>query len=210
MNEGADIYERRRCEFLEVLAYTLDDPLIAVIGHGSGRELLALARGVRRHHPLRTGSAAGSVLCFHCAHDAGGRKALREAQQVLLDHSNAHKGWRRSTPVALVVRFVASEDASRDAWDIEIARLLAGGPGRFGLICHMGVSAEGHIRPMQDDIERFTPMMNDRTEVVVCGMQKTNPRQLFRRLVRQQGWSGLWRTGAALGELRRLPFVTKE
>lgn len=214
MADKADIYERRRCAFLEALAYTLDDPFIAVIGHGSGRELLALAKGVRRPHPLRKGSATGSVLCFHYVHDEVEEQWLRDVQCVLTDYANAQrqKGRRiwRPTPVALVVRFVASYDGSRDAWDIEIARLLGGGPERLGLVCHMGTAPGGSAKRMLADIEALTPLMSDRTEVVLCGMQKTCPQQTFRKMVRQGGWSGLWRTGAAMGELRRLPFPMKE
>jgi len=214
MADKGDIYERRRRAFLEVLAYSLDDPFIAVIGHGSGKELLALAQGMRRHNPLRAGagSAAGSVICFCYRYHEG--EALQAAQDFLIDHEKTQRArarrLHRATAVPLVVRFVVSADGSRDAWETAIARLLRGGPERFGLVCHMGGEPPGVAQGMQADIETFTPMMNDRTEVVLCDMHKTRPQRLFRNMIRHRGWSGITRTGLGLAELRRLPFATKE
>ena len=206
-----EIYARRRLVLLEALAYAADDPLVAVIGPATGDELIALAKGVRRPHPLRKGSAAGSVVCF-----CGEREqaAMRESQTAIAGYSNGQARRRRrlhtSTPVALVVRFVVAADTERGRWEQEIARLQRAGPLRFGLICHMGRCAGGRLGIARRDLDLFVPMMSERTTLVLCGLEKAVPRHLLRSLLTNGGWSGLWRHSLNLAELGRLPFAVEE
>ena len=205
---GLELYARRRLKLLEALAYAADDPLVAVIGPATGDELIALAKGVRRHHPLRKGSAAGSVVCFHGRRTSG---RMHESQQAIVAYANEQTKKRRrlhtSTPVALVVRFVVAEDAERGRWQAEVARLQRAGPLRFGLICHMGWRQGDAKSAERRDLDLFVPMMSERTTLVLCGLEKAAPRRLLRSLVRTGGWSGLWRQSLNLAELGRLPFA---
>jgi len=206
--KGRELYARRRLELLEAMAYAADDPLVAVIGPATGDELIALAKGVRRHHPLRKGSSAGSVISFHGRRTSG---RMRESQQAIVAYTNAQTRRRRrfhtSTPVALVVRFVVAEDAERGRWQAEVARLQRAGPLRFGLICHMGWRQGNAKSAERRELDLFVPMMSERTTLVLCGLEKAAPRRLLRSLVRTGGWSGLWRQSLNLAELGRLPFA---
>lgn len=204
----SDIYVRRRLELLGTLAYVADEPLVAVIGPASGAELLALANAVRRPHPLRKGSAAGSVLCFHSPVNPLRRDRVEDAQEFLAAYASAQKRQRRrvrsSTPVALVVRFVQGERRKRAPWEAEIARLQRVGPLRFGLICHMGVCPRAQL---QRDLDMFVPMMSERTTLVLCGLEKVAPQALLRGLLKNGGWDGVWFQSLGLAVLGRLPFA---
>lgn len=202
-----ELYTRRRLALLTALAYAADDPLVAVIGPATGADLIALAKGVRRHHPLRKGSSAGSVVCFHEARVNG---IMREAQATIAAYANAQTRTRRrfhtSTPVALVVRFVLAPDRDFGRWEAEIARHQRAGPLRFGLICHMGWT-HGDRMAGRRELDLFVPMMSERTTLVLCGLEKVAPRRFLRSLVRKGGWSGIWRQSLNLAELGRLPFA---
>jgi len=194
-----EIYARRRLGLLRAVAYAADDPLVAVIGPATGGELISLAKGVRRPHPLRKGSAAGSVLCFHRRLNL---TAVSAAQRAIVDYANAQTRRRRklktATPVALAIRFV------REAWEQEIARLQRAGPMRFGLIVHVGQYRKGRA---QRDLDLFVPMMSDRTTLVLCGLEKTKPQRLLRSLLTTGGWNGRWWQSLGLAVLGRLPFA---
>jgi len=200
---GDDFFELRRLELLSSVAYAAQDPFHAVIGCGRGAELLAIALGVRRQHPLRSGSKRGSVVCFHRSRhgDIGMAKDLLRARDRVV--RRAHRRKVRPIPPELVVRFVEA-DEGRDSWECEVAALLRGGPERFGLVVHLGVGDKASIRK---DLDIMLPMMSDRTEVILCGMDKRAPQIVFQRLVRQEAWSGIWRSGIAVAELRRLPIA---
>ena len=201
------IYARRRLDLLEAVAYAADDPLVAVIGAATGEDLIALAKGVRRPHPMRKGSAAGSVICFTGQRE---QTAMRAAQEVLTDYANAQTRRRRkfhtSTPVALVVRFVLAEDVQRVAWQQEIARLQGAGPLRFGLIVHAGSCRDGRADLARRDLDLFVPMMSDRTTLVLCGLEKSKPPQLLRSLLVNGGFDGVWKQSLGLAVLGRRPF----
>ena len=199
------IYTRRRLGLLQALAYAADEPLVAVIGSATGNDLIALAKGVRRPHPLRKGSAAGSVICFH------GPRGVGAVRRVIAAYARSNvAGWRRRDPaigVDKVVRFVGAADETRGPWEVEIARLQRATVLRFGLICHMGQCPLGEARLARRDLDLLVPMMNDRTSLVLCGLEKGAPRELLRGLLRDGGWTGVWRRSLGLAELGRMPFA---
>ena len=199
-----ELYTRRRLGLFQALAYAADDPLVAVVGPATGDELTAFAKGVRRPHPLRKGSAAGSVLCFH-GPNVG--RQVRAAQRSIVNYT-ARTTARISTPIALVVRFVQAADAERGRWQTEIARLQRAGPMRFGLICHMGNYPKGQDAMARRDLDLLMPMMSDRTMLVLCGMERTRPQRLLRSLLANGGWSTLWWQSLGLAALGRLPFAS--
>jgi len=200
---GSDVFEQRRVDLLLALAYAADDPFHAVIGYGHGIELMAVALGVRRHNPMRRGPAIGSVLCFGTREHGNvtlARAYLARNAMIMKQRARRKDG---PIPITDVVRFIDG-GSDRDGWEEEIAALVRGGPERFGLIVHLGV---GHPEEIRADINLMLPMMSDRTELVLCGLDKRHPRSVFKTLARKDGWSGIFRPGIALGELRRLPIA---
>jgi hypothetical protein len=185
--------QRWRFWFLRGLTTMVKSPLYVCIGVSDGWDVLALLAGTRICHRGFTGWYANRLIVFYWGDP---RKSIAEEPYAWCRWFDITYDKRHDPPEKRTRRhwnrrrlwFVASAETTRAPWREYIGLMVANTQARFGLVFHSGIGSAADIKA---DLDLCAPMMDDRTTVVLSGLEKGGPATCYERMLRHDGWDGI-------------------
>ena len=197
MYRFGDLPHQTRLRQIELLGMSHRPLHNAVVGIDQGHEILALAfgtyRGCRAENVRRI---EGRIHVFHWW---GGKSRMGWLAARLDFYHPRLQRWRR--PLPDMIRYWANGEG-RAGWTRTIQDLLLPAAARstdtgrtiFGIVLHTGI---GQATDIRGDLNALSAMMDDRTLVLLGGMERGGPRRAFEHLLANKGWSGVDVNGLA-------------
>lgn len=175
--------EMARLLWMEALAASCAPPSIAVIGCRSGHELIALATGARRSARAMAMKGDRTVRCFHDGYQ------WATASRVLIERGTRSRMYSRRFRETLrwTVHGIWSRHPDRREWKRELGSMLDRCESPFRAVIHLGNGESARVR---DEIRVMEPMMDDRTQLVLCSMDTRGPRAVFEQYMASPLWTG--------------------
>lgn len=175
----------RYCALLSGMAGATWPPHVAVLGLGDGKEVSALARGVRRYRGRELHGFAPKVLVFYWEDGELDALAVCRARRVERPDDLAALVCERY-PTILPIHSYGSRTAEGAIWPHALEHL----PQGFTVGLLVITDREGSHKTVLAEIAQLASIMDDRTKIVITNARCKEPIALIRAL-RESGWASV-------------------